>query len=129
MRRTRTLFAGQHLTGMTTMFITPAYAQAGTAAGPSAITSLLPFILIFIIMWFLIIRPQKKRLDEHRQMIAALKRGDKVVTAGGLIGKITAVAADDADEVTLELAQGVKVDAVKSTITAVLSKPEPATTK
>ncbi len=110
------------------MFITPAYAQTA-AGGPSAITSLLPFILIFVIMWFLIIRPQKKRLDEHRKMIEALKRGDKVVTAGGLIGKVTAVGAEDADEITLELTQGVKVTAVKSTITAVLSKPEPATTK
>jgi len=110
------------------MFITPAYAQSA-AAGPSAITSLLPFILIFVIMYFLLIRPQQKRLKEHRAMIDALKRGDKVVTAGGLIGKVTAVGADDADELTIEIASGVKVTVIKSMITNILSKPEPATTK
>lgn len=110
------------------MFITPAYAQAA-GAGPSAITSLLPFILIFIIMWFLIIQPQRRRLKEHREMIAALKRGDRVVTAGGLVGKVTSVGSDESDEITLEIAPNIKVTAIKSTITATLSKPEPATSK
>lgn len=110
------------------MFITPAYAQSA-AAGPSAITSLLPFILIFVIMWFLLIRPQQKRLKEHREMIAALKRGDKVITAGGLIGKITAVGAEGTDEITIEIASGVKVAVVKSMITSVVTKPEPAVIK
>ena len=107
------------------MFITPAYAQSA-AAGPSAITSLLPFILIFVIMWFLLIRPQQKRLKEHREMIAAIKRGDKIITAGGLIGKVTAVGTENSDEVTIEIASGVKVVAVKSMITSVVNKPEPA---
>jgi preprotein translocase subunit YajC len=110
------------------MFITPAYAQSA-AAGPDPITSLLPFILIFVIMYFLLIRPQQKRLKEHRAMITALKRGDRVVTAGGLVGKVTAVGTEESDEITLEVAQNVKVTAIKSTITAVLSKPEPANTK
>ena len=109
------------------MFITPAYAQSA-AAGPSAITSLLPFILIFIIMWFLLIQPQRKRLKEHREMIAALKRGDRVVTAGGLVGKVTAVGSDESDELTLEIASGVKVTVVRSMITSVVSKTEPANT-
>jgi len=111
------------------MFITPAYAQAAGAGGPNAITSLLPFILIFVIMYFLLIRPQQKRLKEHRAMIDALKRGDKVVTAGGLVGKITAVGTDEADEITLEVSNGVKVTVIKSMITTVLSKPEPANSK
>lgn len=111
------------------MFITPAYAQAAAPAGPSAITSLLPFILIFIIMYFLLIRPQQKRLKEHRAMIDALKRGDRVITAGGLIGKVTAVGAEGTDEITLEIANGVKVTAVKSMITSMVSKTEPAETK
>ncbi len=111
------------------MFITPAYAQAAAPAGPSPLTSLLPFILIFIIMYFLLIRPQQKRLKEHRAMIDALKRGDRVITAGGLMGKVTAVGGEGADEVTLEIAQGVKVTAVKSTITGVVSKTEPSLAK
>jgi len=110
------------------MFITPAYAQSA-AGGPSAITSLLPFILIFVIMWFLLIRPQQKRLKEHRAMIDALKRGDKIVTAGGLVGKITAVGAEGTDEITIEIASGVKVVVIKSMITSLLTKPEPAVTK
>jgi len=111
------------------MFITPAYAQATAPAGPSAITSLLPFILIFVIMYFLLIRPQQKRLKEHRAMIDAVKRGDKVITAGGLIGKVTSVGAEGEDEVTIEIASGVKVVAVKSMITSVISKTEPAASK
>lgn len=83
-----------------------------------------PLILIFAIMYFLMIRPQQKKLKEHQAMVAALRRGDMVVTQGGLIGKVTKV--KDENEVEIELADGVKVRAVQSTIAQVLSKTEPA---
>lgn len=105
---------------------TPAYAQAGDAAGgPSALLQFLPFILIFVIFYFFIIRPQQKRVKEHRDMLAALRRGDEVVTSGGLIAKITRVSEDE-DEVEAEISDGVKVRVMKPTIAQVISKTEPA---
>jgi len=82
-------------------------------------------ILIFAIMYFLLIRPQQKKAKEHQKMVAALRRGDQVVTAGGLIGKVSKV--KDDSEVEIELSEGVKVRVVRSTIAQVLSKTEPAT--
>ncbi len=84
----------------------------------------LPLILIFAIMYFLLIRPQQKKMKEHQAMVAAVRRGDPVVTQGGLIGKVTKVK-DDA-EIEVELAENVKVRVVKSTIANVTSKTEPA---
>lgn len=109
------------------MFITPAFAQtAGGAAGAgSLVSSLVPFVLIFGIMWFLLIRPQQKKVKEHRAMVEALRRGDQVLTAGGIVGKVSKVKEDG--EVEVEIADGVKVRVVRSTISAVLSKTEPAT--
>ena len=109
------------------MFITPAWAQpAGGAAGAgSLVSSLVPFVLIFGIMWFLLIRPQQKKVKEHRAMVEALRRGDQVLTAGGIVGKVSKVKEDG--EVEVEIADGVKVRVVRSTISAVLSKTEPAT--
>jgi len=104
------------------MLVSPAYAQAGDAG--SAFVSFLPLILIFLIMWFLLIRPQQKKLKEHRAMVDALRRGDQVVTQGGMIGKITKVKEDG--ELEVEIAQGVKVRVLRHTITAVISKTEPA---
>ncbi|MCC5989828.1 MAG: preprotein translocase subunit YajC [Pararhodobacter sp.] len=104
------------------MFVTPAYAQAAGDA-PGLISTLIPFILIFAIMWFLLIRPQQKKMKEHRAMVEALRRGDQVITAGGVIGKVTKVKEDG--EVEVEIADGVKVRVVKQTITAVTSKTEP----
>ena len=86
-----------------------------------------PLILIFAIMYFLLIRPQQKKMKEHRAMVEAVRKGDQVITQGGLIGKISRV--KDADEVELEIASGVKVRLVKSTIAQVLSKTEPADSK
>ena len=108
------------------MFITPAYAQAAATPQVSPLMQFLPFILIFVIMYFLLIRPQQKRMKEHRAMIEAVKKGDRVVTAGGMVAKITGIGAEGTDEVTAEIAQGVKVTLLRSTITAVLSKTEPA---
>jgi preprotein translocase subunit YajC len=84
----------------------------------------IPLILIFAIMYFLLIRPQQKKLKQHQAMVASLRRGDQVVTAGGLIGKVSKIK-DDA-EVEVELADGVKVRVVRSTIGQVLNKTEPA---
>jgi len=88
-----------------------------------AIGQFLPLILIFAIMYFLLIRPQQKKMKDHQNMVAALRRGDQVVTQGGIIGKVSNVADD---EVKLEIADGVKVRVVRSTIAQVLSKTEPA---
>lgn len=89
-----------------------------------AFAQFVPLILIFAIMWFLLIRPQQKKVKEHQAMVAALRKGDQVVTSGGLIGKVTRV--KEGDEVEVEIAQNVKVRVVKTTITQVLSKTEPA---
>lgn len=90
----------------------------------SAIAQFLPLILIFAIMYFLLIRPQQQKVKQHKAMVEALRRGDQVVTQGGLIGKVSKV--KDENEVEVELAEGVKVRVVKSTIAQVLSKTEPA---
>ena len=89
-----------------------------------AFAQFVPLILIFAIMWFLLIRPQQKKIKEHQAMVAALRKGDQVVTQGGMIGKVTRV--KDGDEVEVEISQNVKVRVVKSTVAQVLSKTEPA---
>ena len=107
------------------MLVTPAYAQAAGGAG-SAFASFIPLILIFAIMYFLLIRPQQKKLKEHQAMVAALRRGDRVVTQGGIIGKVTRVKEDET-EIEVEIAPNTRVNVVRSTIAQVLSKTEPAT--
>jgi preprotein translocase subunit YajC len=103
------------------MFITEAYAQAGPAAGGgSFLVQLLPFIMILGIMYFLIIRPQQKKLKDHRDMISAIKRGDTVVTGGGIVGKVTKVVGDT--ELLVELAEGVRVRVVRGTISEVRTR-------
>src|SRR5215470_900677 len=102
------------------MFVTPAFAQASTAAsggGGAIFVQILPLILIFVVFWFLIIRPQNQRMKEHKARIEAVKRGDTVVTGGGLVGKVTKV--EDA-HVEIELAPNIKVRAVKSTLSEVI---------
>ena len=107
------------------LVVAPAFAQAATAPGGAmgSLISFAPIILIFLIMYFLMIRPQQKKVKEHRALIEGLRRGDQVVTAGGLIGKVVKVA--DA-ELEVELAPNVKVRVVRSTVTQVLSKTVPA---
>ena len=107
------------------MFITEAYAQAaGGGGGAGLIGSLAPLILIFVIFYFLLIRPQQKRAKEHRNMVDNLRRGDQIVTAGGVVAKVTKV--KEGEEIEVEIAPEVKVKLYRSTITAVLSKSEPA---
>ncbi len=111
------------------MFISPAFAQAqGAAQGAEGLVQfLLPIILIFIVFYFLLIRPQQKKAKEHRDMVEAVKRGDQVVTAGGIIGKVTKVG--DEGRVTVEIAPNVRVEILRGTISDVLSKPTPADAK
>ena len=110
------------------LFISEAYAQApGAAPAGDPTTGLLmqiaPLVLIFIVFYFLMIRPQQRARQQHQQTLTALKRGDIIVTAGGLIGKVRAVADD---EVRVELAPNVEVRVVRQTISEVRSKTEPA---
>lgn len=107
------------------MFVTPAYAQTGAAAGGGELLlNILPFILIFAIMYFLIIRPQRQRMKQHQEMVNSLRRGDTVVTSGGIVGKVVKVL--DEAEAQVEIAEGVKVKVVRSMIQDVRSKGEPA---
>jgi len=87
----------------------------------------IPLILIFAIMYFLLIRPQQKKVKEHQAMVAAVRRGDEVVTQGGLIGKVVKV--KDNNEIEVELAEGVKVRVVQNTLATVVSKTEPVDSK
>ena len=106
------------------MFISTAYTQtAGAAGGGSAFMQLLPLIAIFVIFYFFLIRPQQKRMKQHREMVGNVKRGDTVVTSGGLIGKVTRV---EENEVQVEIANGVHVQVVKGTLADVRTKGEPA---
>lgn len=105
------------------MLITPAYAQA-VGGGSDAFVSFLPIILIFVVFYFLLIRPQMRQRKDHQQMLGQLRRGDRVVTGGGIIGTITKATADA--EVTVQIAEGVKVAVARHTISTVLSKPDPA---
>lgn len=107
------------------MFVTPAFAQAAGAGANSAIASFLPLVLIFGIMYFLLIRPQQKKLKETKAMVAALRRGDQVLTQGGIIGKVYKVGDDGVLEV--EIAEGVRVKMPRHTIVQVMNKTEPAT--
>ncbi len=103
------------------MFITEAYAQAGGGPGGGGLLfQLLPFVLILAIMYFLIIRPQQKRLKDQRDMIASIRRNDTVVTAGGMVGKVTKLIGDA--ELQVELADGVRVRVVRNTISEVRTR-------
>ena len=104
--------------------ITPAFAQTPAGAGGvDMIMQIVPFVLIFVIMYFLIIRPQQRKAREHQEMIKNVRRGDTVVTTGGIIGKVTKVS-DDA-ELEIEIAEGVRVRLVRGMIADVRAKGEP----
>ncbi|MFD1106906.1 preprotein translocase subunit YajC [Sphingobium olei] len=107
------------------MFITPALAQTagGQASGAGILVQMAPLVLIFVVFYFLLIRPQQKKMKEHKAKIDAVKKGDQVVTGGGLVGKVARV---DDIYVDIELAPGMKVKAVKSTLAEVI---DPATAK
>ena len=89
------------------------------------IQSIIPLLLVFGIMYFLLIRPQQKKVKEHQNMVDALRRGDQVITQGGIIAKVTKVK-DDSNEIDVEIASGVTVRVLRSTIATVMNKTEPA---
>ena len=103
------------------MFISQAFAQAASSGGGSSfLIQIAPLILIFAVFYFLLIRPQQKKMKEHKAMVAALAKGDKVVTAGGLMGTIFKI--EDDKIATIEIAENVKVKVVRSTISEVVGK-------
>ena len=106
------------------MFISPAYAQTAGGGGGDFLVTIFPFILVFAIIYLLILRPQQKRIKDHQAMVAGIRRGDTVVTSGGILGKVTKVV-DDA-ELQVEIAENTRVRVVRSTISEVRSKTEPA---
>ena len=108
------------------MFVTPAFAQGAPnlfGVDGGMITSLLPFALIFVIMYFLILRPQQKRVKQHAEMVKNVRKGDTVITSGGLVGKVTKVVDDD--QIEVELTEGVRVRQMRSMVTDVRAKGEP----
>ena len=108
---------------LASLLISPAHAQTGQGGAGDFLIGILPFIAVFAIIWFLILRPQQKKLKEHRAMVAAVRRGDVVVTGGGLIGKVHRVIDDH--ECVVELCEGVRVRLLKATLSDVRSKTEP----
>jgi preprotein translocase subunit YajC len=107
------------------MFATPAFAQAAGASSTSALAgSFIPLVLMIAIMYFLLIRPQQRKVKEHKAMVEALRRGDQVITQGGILGKVVRVMEDGIVEV--EIAEGVKIRVVRATISQVVNKTEPA---
>lgn len=107
------------------MFISPAYAQGIGGGDMGALGSFLPLILIFVVFYFLLIRPQQKKQKTHREMLEALHRGDRIVTAGGLVGTITKVLSDT--ELTVEISEGVKVRVMRGMVSDVIAKTEART--
>ena len=105
------------------MLISPAYAQSPFGGSTDMITSLLPFVLIFVIMYFLILRPQQKRVKQHSEMVKNVRKGDTVITSGGLVGRVTKVVDDD--QVEIEVADGVRVRQMRSMVSDVRAKGEP----
>ncbi len=106
------------------MLISPAYAQTSGLMDQSALVQFLPLVLIFIVFYFLLIRPQQKKQKDHRATLDALRRGDRIVTGGGIVGTVNRVVSGD--EVEVDIASGVRVRVVRSTIASVLAKPDPA---
>ena len=109
------------------MLISPAYAQGSLFGGGSTdmVTSLLPFVLIFVIMYMLILRPQQRRQKQHQEMLKNIRRGDTIVTSGGLIGRVTKKVDDDATEIEIEIADGLRVRQSRAMIADVRAKGEP----
>jgi preprotein translocase subunit YajC len=110
------------------MLITPAYAQSlfGGEGGSSTLVQIAPLALIFVVFYFFLIRPQQQKAKEQKAMLSAIRRGDRIVTGGGLIGTVAKV---QDDEVLVDLAEGMRVRVVRSTVASVLTRTEPASAK
>ena len=105
------------------MFISPAYAQTPSILGGDGMSFLVPMVLVFVIMYFLILRPQQKRVKQHAEMVKNVRKGDTVITSGGLVGKVTKVVDDD--QIEVELTEGVRVRQMRSMVTDGRAKGEP----
>ncbi|MHB1207862.1 MAG: preprotein translocase subunit YajC [Rhodospirillaceae bacterium] len=111
------------------MLISPAYAQAAADASPAnGLTSFIPLVLIFVVFYFLLIRPQQKKMKEHKAVLEAVRRGDRIVTNGGIIGLVTKVIAEER-QLEVEIADGVRIRVMRDMISTVLSKTEPVSDK
>ena len=104
------------------MFISEAWAQGAGAGGSDFLVQLFPLILIFVVFYFLLIRPQQAKVKAQREMLSGVKRGDRVVTGGGIIGLVTKVISDN--ELQVEVAEGVRVRVLKQTITDIITRGE-----
>jgi preprotein translocase subunit YajC len=111
------------------MLVSPAFAQAAGQTGGLAggIESFLPLILIFVVFYFLMIRPQQKKMKQHKEMLSQLRRGDRVLTSGGILGTVNKVVDDK--EVVVEIADGVRVSVLRGAISEIISKTEPVAAK
>ena len=107
------------------MFVSTAFAQATSPLGGAGgeLQAFLPLVLIFVVFYFLLIRPQQKRAKQHKEVLGALRRGDKVITGGGIFGTVNKLVNDQ--EVVLEIAEGVRVRVLRATIQEVVTKTEP----
>ena len=105
------------------MFVSTAYAQAAGGAQGGGLEALFPLVLIFVVFYFLLIRPQQKKAKEHKGMLESIRRGDRIVTGGGIIGTVSKVIDDS--ELTVEIAPDIKVRVQRSLVAVVLSKTEP----
>jgi len=104
------------------MFISQAWAQGAAGGGSDFLVQLFPLVLIFIVFYFLLIRPQQTKMKQQKEMLGGVKRGDRVVTGGGIIGLVTKVIGDN--ELQVELAEGVRVRIIKQTITDIITRGE-----
>jgi preprotein translocase subunit YajC len=108
------------------MFTSTAWAQGfGLGGGSDALVQFLPLVLIFVVFYFLLIRPQQKKAKDHKDMLGKLRRGDRVVTGGGIIGTVARVLPDK-EEISVDIAEGVRIQVLRGTISAVLARTEPA---
>ncbi len=106
------------------MLISPAFAQQGITGGGDMFTSLLPFIVIFVIFYMLLIRPQQKKAKQHKEMLSGIKRGDRIVTGGGIIGRVSRVEGDS--ELIVEIAPDLRVRVMRATVGELVNRSEPA---
>ena len=107
------------LTGNVNVFISNAYAQAAAGAEPNSWLTLLPMVLMFVVLWFVMIRPQMKKAKEHKAMVEALQKGDEVVTQAGILGKVTKVGDTN---ISLEISEGVEIQMQRMSVALVLPK-------
>ena len=105
------------------MFISPAYAQTPSFLGGEGMSFLVPMVLVFVIMYFLILRPQQKRVKQHAEMVKNVRKGDTVITSGGMVGRVTKVVDDD--QLEIEIADGVRIRQVRGMVSDVRAKGEP----